>query len=124
MPVNSQNRGVRSPANSNVSKDFPMKKVMLLTVAAGASVNVAAMAASPGNFTISPDGRTVAVPRALNVATSPAHRTKDTALFDNLATRDPKGVYTVGSGAGFGNVSENSPPVKMPRLSPLQPQPP
>ena len=90
-----------------------MKKVMLLALATGASLNVAAMAASPANFTISPDGRTVTVPRTLNVATAPANRAKDSAVFDNLATLDPKGVYTVGSGNGFGDVTENAPPVEI-----------
>ena len=89
-----------------------MKKAMLLTLAGGTLVNGAAMAASPA-FTISPDGRTVTVARALDVPPTLAQRAAGTPLFDNLATLDPKGVYTVGSGAGFGDVTDNSPPVEL-----------
>jgi hypothetical protein len=82
-------------------------------MAGGTAISAAAMAASLGPFTISPDGRTVTVARALNVAPTLAQRAAGTALFDNFATLDPKGVYTVGSGAGFGDVTENSPPIEL-----------
>lgn len=90
-----------------------MKKITCLALAIGTVVNVAAIAASPGSLTISPDRRTVIVSRALNVASTPRHLVTGTALFDNFAALDPKGVYTVGSGSAFGDVTANSPPVEL-----------
>jgi hypothetical protein len=90
-----------------------MTMIMLLALAGGTAINAAAMAASSGNFSISPDGRTVTVPLALHAGPTLAQRAAGTPLFDNFATLDPKGVYTVGSGSGFGDVSENAPPVEL-----------
>jgi hypothetical protein len=103
----------RGPGIRNVLKDCTMKKITVLAMAGGAMVNFAAMAAAPGGFTISPDGRTVTVSPAVNTAAAQNHRPQGNVLFDNFASLDPKGVYTVGSGAGFGDVTTNAPPVEL-----------
>ena len=90
-----------------------MKKLTLVSLTAGTLLNAAATAAPPVSFTIGSDHRTVTVPSPLNSALTPFHRPAGAEIFDNLATLDPKGVYTVGSGAGFGNVDANSPPVEL-----------
>jgi hypothetical protein len=90
-----------------------MTKFSLLALAFGSVVTVGAMAAPPGGVTFSPNGRTVIVPRLAGAPVMSAHRAAGMPVFDNLATLDPEGVYTVGSGAGFGDVTPGSHPIEL-----------
>jgi hypothetical protein len=63
-------------------------------------------AASATGVTLSPDKRIVySAPANRVISPYRTNRTGQTAIFDNLATLDPKGVYMVGTGLAFGGPS-------------------